>query len=113
MGYRTSAVVRQKAIRAGSSGWIANVPTVQSTNLRDSSNLPIDLCAAGLRTILFALNAFANVCSKKVRSQHPLQVVTIKYDDVIQTFPSNCANEPLDVSILPWTCWRREDLLNV
>jgi hypothetical protein len=40
-------------------------------------------------------------------------VVTIKYDDVIQTFPSNCANEPFDVSILPWTCWRREDLLNV
>ena len=49
---------------------------------------------------------------RKIRRQDSAQTGFIANDYLIQAFPPNCTNDPLDVRTLPRSSWRSQYFLN-
>ena len=45
-----------------------------------------------------------------VRDQNPAEVPLVNHDYMVKTLAANRADDALDVGILPWRSWRRNDL---
>jgi hypothetical protein len=47
-----------------------------------------------------------------IRKEYVAQVLLAEDDDMIKTFPSDRANQPFRMSILPWRVWRSWPVTN-
>jgi hypothetical protein len=48
----------------------------------------------------------------QVLLQHPPQVLLAEHDHVIEALPPDRPDDPFAVSVLPWSAWRGDDLLD-
>src|SRR3954453_12916886 len=86
---------------------------MKAAELWNGVNLSNGSCLSRKRALLAQAQVRSRfVVVAEVRRQRPLEMTCVQDDVVVQTLPSNGADESLGVWILPGTLWCRQNLLN-
>jgi len=91
----------------------ALVTVVRTTDLRDGDDSadPRRLDGARVRTILVERKMRPGaVVIIHVGREDAAQMALVEDDDMVQAFPPDRTDDPLDVGVLPRRAWRRDDL---